>query len=255
MSRSGIRVCWNIVIWMTQSFWKKSNKKCLKGSSSQSSHLIFRIKIRIEVDQIGLSLNSKRICRTVLMQCSKMNLAQSCLQKGKLVMKTIETVQCWVIYCKSSPKPANNTCTNHRKCTCLACNYCSSPKTHLTPRLNIPNKSCLNHKLQKNNTNKPNKFTRTCITCIIHSTKLMQINHNKEKRSSISMQITLLPTIWNITHLVLNTFKRVIHMSSIMHCQKNTCSYLQHQTLPSLNTVVVVSVQVRWSWISNLMVF
>lgn len=254
MSWCRIRIGWNIIIWVSQRFWIKYNKKCLKSSSSQSSHLIFRIKIRIKIHLICLSLNSKRICRTILVLCSQMNLAQSCLQEWKLIMKTIKPILCWIVNSKTSPKPTYNTCSNYRKCTCQTCNNCSSPKTYLTPRLNITNKSCLNYKLLNNNSNKPNKFTRASITCIIQGSKLVQIHYNKKKTSSISMQITQNPTIWNISHQMLNTFKCLIYMSCIMHCQKNTCSHLLSQTLTCLNTIIIVSIQIRWSWVSNLMV-
>jgi hypothetical protein len=50
-----------------------------------------------------LSLNSQRICRSILMQCSKMNQTQCCLLKRKQIMKTIKTIQCRIIYSKSPP--------------------------------------------------------------------------------------------------------------------------------------------------------
>jgi hypothetical protein len=36
-----------------------------------------------------------------------------------------------------------------------------------------------------------------------------------------------------------------------MHCQKNTCSYLQSQTQACLNTIIIVSIQIRWCWIPH----
>jgi hypothetical protein len=46
-------------------------------------------------------------------------------------VKTKETIQCWIIYTKSSPQPSYNTLSNNRQSTCQTCNYSPSPKRHL----------------------------------------------------------------------------------------------------------------------------
>lgn len=129
--RSRIRICRNIVIRVSLSFWMKGNLKSLSRSQHHCCSQIFRIKIWIKVNQICCCSNPQRICRSILMQCSKMNQAQCCLQKWKQIMKAIKTIQCRIIYSKASPEPSHNTCTNNRQCTCQTCNHCSAPQTHL----------------------------------------------------------------------------------------------------------------------------
>lgn len=128
------------------------------------------------------------------------------------------------------------------------------PNIIKTPRKNVPNKSSLNHYQQNNNTYKPHKFTRTCIASVIQSTKQMHINYNKEKRCTICMQITQKPSIGHITHLMLDTMKCLIYMSSVMHSQENSGQNLQNQTLTCLNSPIIITIQVRGSRITNQMV-
>ena len=95
--RSRVRICWNIIIRMPQSFRIERYQKGCSQSQCQCCTLIFGIKVRIEVNLICLSANSQRICRSILVQCSKMNQTQSCQQKRKQIMKAIKTIQCRII--------------------------------------------------------------------------------------------------------------------------------------------------------------
>lgn len=101
--RCRIRVRWNIIVRMSQNLWIKRNQKSSPCSLYQSSSQIFRVKVRIEIYQISLRLDSLRVCRSILMQSSKMNQAQSCLQERKQIVKTIKTIQSRVIHRKSTP--------------------------------------------------------------------------------------------------------------------------------------------------------
>jgi len=123
-----------------------------------------------------------------------------------------------------------------------------------TPRLYISNKSSLNHDLLNNNSNKPYEFSRLCITGIIQSSENMHINNNKKQTSSICMQITQLPSVRNITHQMLYTMKCKINMCCIMHCQKNSSLNLQNQTLSCLYSPIIITIQIRWCRIRNLMI-
>lgn len=95
--RSRVRISRNIVIWMSQSFRIKSNQKSSRCSQCLSSHLIFCIKVGVEVNHIRCCVNTQRISRTILMQSRKMHQGQSSQQEWKLVMKAVETVQSGVI--------------------------------------------------------------------------------------------------------------------------------------------------------------
>ena len=94
---STLRLCRIFVFMMSQYFWIVTNQECLKQSQSQGSYQIFYIKIRIEIHQIGLRLNSQRICRTILVKSCQMGQTQLCQQEWKQVVKTIKTVQSWII--------------------------------------------------------------------------------------------------------------------------------------------------------------
>lgn len=128
---SRVRICRNIVIRVSQCFRIKSYQKSRRCSQCLSSNQIFCIKVGVEINHVRCSINTQRISRTILMQRCKMHQGQSSQQERKQVVKTIETVQSGVIYAKASPLPSDNRCTNYRQCTCLTCNYCSSPKRHL----------------------------------------------------------------------------------------------------------------------------
>jgi hypothetical protein len=78
-----------------------------------------------------LSINSQWICRSILMQCSKMNQTQPPLQERKQIVETKETIQGRIIYTKASPQPTNNTCSNDRQSTSQTSNNSPSPKRHL----------------------------------------------------------------------------------------------------------------------------
>lgn len=252
--RSGIRIRWNIIIRMSQNFWVKRYQESPSCSQNQSSSQIFGIKIGIKVHEVSLRLNSLRICRSILMLSSKVNQAQSCLLERKKIVKAIKAIQSRIIDREAAPQPTNNSCSHKRESTCQTCNNCSSPLTHLTPRQYVTNKGSQNHNQQNNNTNLPNKFTRGCVTCVIKTTKQMHINNNKKKTSSICMQITQQPSVRNVSHQVLNTVKCQVYMCCIMHCQKNTSQNLQNQTQPSLNSPIIISVQIRRSWVTNQMI-
>lgn len=246
-----IRICWNVVIWVSQKFWVKVHQISSTKTQPQSSYQIFCIKIGIKVNKVRLRINSQRVCRSVLMQCPKVYLTQPPQNKRKQIVETVKSVKGWVIYGKATPLPTNNTRSNKRQSTCLTCNYCPSPKTHLSPWLYVTNKSCQNHNQQNNNSNQPYKFTRLCITCVVQTTEEVHVHNNKKQTPSICMQITQLPTIWYITHQVLNTMKCLIYMSSIVHCQKNTSPDLQNKTQSSQNTPIIISIQIRRCWITN----
>jgi hypothetical protein len=123
-----------------------------------------------------------------------------------------------------------------------------------TPRQNVTNKCSQNHNQLNNYSNKPYKFTRACIACIIQSTKLMHIDHNKEERCPICMQISQKPSIGYITHQMLYTVKCLIYMGGIVHSLKDSCQNLLNQTLTSLNSPIIISIQIRRSRITNLMI-
>jgi hypothetical protein len=183
-----------------------------------------------------------------------MHQGQSSQQKRKQIMKTVKTVQGGVIHTKPTPLPSNNRCSYNWLSTCQTCNYCSPPQRHLTPGQYITNKCCKNHNLQNNNTYEPNKFTWTCITCIVQSTKKVPINYYKEKRCSICMQVTQKPSIWHITHQMLYTVKSLINMCCIMHCLKNTSNNLQYQAKTCLSSPIIITILIRRSRISNQMI-
>lgn len=131
VSRCGVGVCGNIVIWMSLKLWSKVHQISSSKAQCQSSNQIFCIKVWIEVNLIPLSINSQWIRGSILMQCSKMNQTQPPQQERKQVVETEKTIQSRVIYAKSTPQPSNNTCSNYGQSTCQTCNNSPSPKRHL----------------------------------------------------------------------------------------------------------------------------
>lgn len=131
VSGGRIRVRRNVIIWVTQKLWRKVYQICCSKAQRQSSNQIFCIKVWIEVNQIPLSINSQRVCGSILMQCSKVNQTQPPQQERKQIVKTKKTIQRRIIYTESSPLPSYNTCSNNRQSTCLTCNNGPSPKRHL----------------------------------------------------------------------------------------------------------------------------
>jgi len=254
MRRGRVRVCRNVIIRMSQKFRIKSNQISSKQTQSQSCYQIFSIKVGVEIYLVALCINSQRIGRSILVQSSKVNQTQSSQQEGKQIVKTIETVQCRVIYAKATPEPTYNTSSNNRQSTCQTSNNGPSPKTHLTPGEDISNKSSQDHDQQDHNSYLPYKFTRLCITCIIQTTEKMHIYHNKKQTCTICMQITQLPSIRNITHQMLNTMKCLIYMCCVMHRQKNTSYNLQNQTQSSLNTPIIITILIRRCRITHQMI-
>lgn len=103
MSWCRIRVCWNIIIRVSLNFWIKRYQKGCTSSQYLCCSQIFRIKVRKKINLISLGLNSQRIGRSILMLCCKMNQAQSPQLKRKQIMKTIKTIQCRIIYTKTTP--------------------------------------------------------------------------------------------------------------------------------------------------------
>jgi hypothetical protein len=140
--RSRVRICRDIVIRVSQSFRIKSHQKSCRSSQCLPCHLIFCIKVGVEVNYIACCINTQGICRSILMQCCEMYQGLSSQQERKQVMKTVETVQSGVINTKATPLPPNNRCTHYWQSTCQTCNYCSSPKRHLTPWQYITNECC-----------------------------------------------------------------------------------------------------------------
>lgn len=97
MSRCRIRICRDIIVWMSLKFRIKRYLKSSSQSQRLSSAQIFRIKVWIKINQICLCLNTQRICRSILMQSCKMNQTQCCQKKGKQIMKAVKTIQCGVV--------------------------------------------------------------------------------------------------------------------------------------------------------------
>ncbi len=251
---SGIRVCRDIIIWMSLKLWIKTHKISSKPTESQSSPQIFSIKVRVKINLICLSLNSLRIRRPVLMQSSKMYQTQCSLLERKKIVKTKESIERRVIYTKTTPLPSNNASTNNGQSTPQTSNHGPSPKRHLPPWQNIPNKRSLNHHQQNNNTEQPNKFTRLCITSVIQTTEKMHVYYNKEKRPSICVQITQQPSIRYVTHQMLYAMESHIYMWSVMHRLKNSSPNLQNKGQSSQNTPIVISIQIRGCRVSNQVV-
>jgi len=133
MCRGRIGVCRNIIIRMTQCFRCKRYQSCCTLSQNQCCSQIFGIVVGVKIYLIGLSLNSQRICRSVLMQSCKVNQTQCSQQKRKKVMKAVKSVQGRIVYTKASPEPSYNAGSNNRQCTRQTCNNSSSPLTHLPP--------------------------------------------------------------------------------------------------------------------------
>lgn len=254
MSWCCIRICRDIIIRVTQHFRPKSYLISCSEPHPQGCCQIFSVKIGVKINPITLPLNSQRVSRSILVQSCQMNLTQSCQQERKLIMQTKETILCRIIYTKSSPKPPDNRSSYYRQCTGLTSNDSPSPQAHLTPRKNISNESSENHYQQNHNSNLPNKFSRLCIASIIQPTKQMHINHNKEKTPSIGMQITQQPSVRNITHQMLNTVECLIYMSSVMHCQKNSCPNLKNLAKTPQDPPVIISILIGRSGITNQMI-
>ena len=254
MRRGRVWVCRNIIIRMPQGLRIKRYLKSCSHSLSQSSPLIFRVKVWIEIYQVGLCLNSLWVGRSILVQRSKVNLALSSQLKRKQVMETIEAVQGRIVYSKTTPQPSYNTRSYYRLSTSQTSNNCSPPKRHLPPRQYVPDKCGQNHYQLNNYSYKPHKFTWLSIASIIQCTKQMHIYYNEKKRCTISMQVTQKPTIRHITHQMLYTIKCLIYMRSIVHCQKNSSQNLLNQTLTSLNSPIIITILIRRSRITNLMI-
>jgi hypothetical protein len=254
VSRGRVRVCRNIVVRVSQQFRIKAYLISSSQAQYLSSYQILRVKVRIKIYQIGLSINTQRICRSILMQCSKVNQAQSSLQEGKKVMEAVETIQGRIIYTETTPLPSYNTGTYYRQSTCQTSNYSPSPKRHLTPRLYISDKGGQNHNQLDHNSNQPYKFTRLCITSVIQTTEKVHVNNDKKQTCSVSVQITQHPSIGYVTHQVLNTMKSQVNMCSIMHCQENTGPDLQNLAQSSLYTPIIISILIRRCRVPNQMV-
>ena len=246
-----VRVSGNVIIRVSQKLGIKANQIRRKHTQSQSSPQIFSIEVWIEVYQICLSVDSQRICRSILVQSRKVNQTQSSQQEGEKVMKRKEAVLSWIIDGESTPQPPDNPCSDNGLSTPQASNYSSTPKGHLTPWLHISNKSGLNHNLQNNNSNQPYKFTGLSVTCVIQPAEKMHINYNKKQRPSVCMQITQGPSIRHVTHQMLNTMKCHINMWCIMHCLKNTSPNLQNKSQSCQYPPIVISIQIGRCRITN----
>lgn len=67
VGRCRIGVCRDIIVRVSQPFRMKVYQKSSSQPLRLRSYLIFGIKVRVKVHQICLSINSQRICRTILM--------------------------------------------------------------------------------------------------------------------------------------------------------------------------------------------
>jgi hypothetical protein len=126
-----VRVCRNVIVRVTLKFRVEVHQISSPKTLPQCSNQIFCIKIGVKVNQIALSINSQRVCRSILMQRSKMNQTQPPQQERKQIVETKETIQGRVVNTKTTPLPTNNTCTNYGQSTCLTRNNSPSPKRHL----------------------------------------------------------------------------------------------------------------------------
>lgn len=169
-------------------------------------------------------------------------------------MKTVKAILSRVIYTEPTPLPPNNASSNNRQSTGQTCNHSPSPQRHLTPGQYISDESSQNHDQQNHYSHQPNKFTRLCITCVIQTTEKVHVHYNEKQTRSIGVQITQLPAIRNITHLVLNTMESLIYVCCIMHCQENTSPNLQNKAQSGLNTPVIIPVQIRRGRVTNQMI-
>lgn len=244
MRWGGIWVCGNIVVRVSLKFRIEIYKISCKPTQRQSRPQIFCVEVRIKIYQISLSINSLRVCRSVLVQSSKVNQAQSSLQEREKVVLREKTVQSRIIYTKPSPQPSYNTSTNNGQRTPQTSNYSPSPKRHLSPRQYVSDKCSLNHYQQNNNTNQPNKFTGLCVTCVVQATEKVHINNDEEKRPSIRVQISKQPPVRHVTHQMLYAMKSQINMRCIMHRQKNSSPNLQNKSQSSQHTPIVISIQI-----------
>jgi len=68
------------------------------------------------------------------------------------------------------------------------------------------------------------------------------------------MQISLQPSVRYVTHQMLNTMKSQINVCCVVHGQKNTSQNLQNQTLSSLNSPVIIRIQIRRGGIVDQMI-
>ena len=101
--RGRIRVCRDIIIRMSQSFWIERHLKSSPHSLSLCSTQIFRIEVRVKIDHVCMCANPLRISRSILMLGRKVNQALCCQQKWEQVVEAIKTIQSWIIHSKSSP--------------------------------------------------------------------------------------------------------------------------------------------------------
>jgi len=131
VGRSRVWISGDIIIWVSLRFWVEGNLKGCKLSLGQGCSKVFGIEVGIKINHIGVCSNSLWISRSILVLCCKVNLASGSLLERKLVMETIETIQCRIIYSESSPKPSNNTSTNNRQSTSLTSNNSCTPQRHL----------------------------------------------------------------------------------------------------------------------------
>lgn len=252
--RCGIRVCRNIVVRMSLKFRIEVYKIGCKPTQRQSRPQIFCVEIWIKIYLISLSINTQRVCRSVLVQSSKVNQAQSSQQEREKVVLREKAVQSRVIYAKATPQPSYNTSTNNGQRTPQTSNYGPSPKRHLTPGQYVSDKCGLNHDQQNNNTNQPNEFTGLRVTCIIQATEKVHINNDEEKRPSVCVQITKQPSVWHVAHQMLYAMKSLINMRCIMHSLKNPSPNLQNKSQSGLYTPIVISIQIGGCRVSNQMI-
>jgi hypothetical protein len=112
--RSRVGVSGNVVVWVSQKLRIKVNKVRRKHAQCQSSPQVFSIEVGIKINLVPLRINSLRVSRSILVQSSKVNQAQSSLQKRKLVVQTEEAILGGIIYTESTPEPTYDTSTDNR---------------------------------------------------------------------------------------------------------------------------------------------
>lgn len=201
-----------------------------------------------------MRVNSQRVSRTILVQSSKVNQAQSSQQERKKVVQAKKAILCRVIHGKSTPLPSYNTSPDNGQRTPQAGNYSPSPKRHLPPGLHVPNKCGLNHNQLNNNSKLPYKFAGLCVTGIVQPTKKMHVHYDEKQGPTVCVQITQQPSVRHITHQVLYAMKSHINMWCIMHCQEDSCPNLQNKGQSRQYTPIIISIQIGGCRISNQMI-
>jgi hypothetical protein len=146
-----------------------------------------------------------------------MHTNQSSLYKRQQIMQTEKPIQSWIVYREGPPDyfyliiPYPGNSRHHISY------YGSSPVTHLTPRLHITLKSSCHHYNKYYYSYRPLQCSWRTVGSVIETSTNMQINKDKEKRGTISMNISYLPSIVYITHNVFYTVKSKVYVGGVVH--------------------------------------